>query len=156
MCNYFRNCDRKINKYPELTFPLNYLMKGGYKDFHKSFKYFCTKENNFGSQKNKDMNKTDTNKFFSPQNKKNIQPKLKNGKASFENLKTRKKIQETKVNKIEENVLIDVKLQNFIKSLLIKKNQSSIENNSRKKSNPKNLECRFKKIILMALKIFII
>ena len=42
MCNFFRSCDRKFNDYPNLTFPLNYLMKGGYSKFHENYKYFCT------------------------------------------------------------------------------------------------------------------
>jgi len=42
MARYLRNCDRKVNEYPDLKYPEIYVMEGGYKMFYEKHSNMCT------------------------------------------------------------------------------------------------------------------
>ncbi|KAM4705220.1 M-phase inducer phosphatase 1 [Rhinophrynus dorsalis] len=42
MCKFLREKDRDLNEYPHLHYPELYILQGGYKEFFKKHKAFCT------------------------------------------------------------------------------------------------------------------
>lgn len=118
MCNFFRSCDRKTNEYPNLTFPLNYLMKGGYSEFHKNYKYFCTPKV-AGQNSERDKRGAQPENYFPSQ------PMLENNLNSFSNLNILSEKVTKSENQSKEFQKMDQDFENLLKTVSTKNEKES-------------------------------